>query len=216
MRLTTKDAAVIVGAMILASALTTAYFYHDLPQTLVTHWNSSGEANGTADKSWGVFLVPIIAAFLSLLLFALPSLDPIDKGYKNFRKEYDWLIVLLAAFLSLLQVVTLVWNLGLHFNISRFIAPLVGLLFYFIGTLMPGFKRNWFAGIRTPWTLSSDAVWTQTHEHAGSVFHLVGIVACFGAILPRYSFYFLFVPTILGAVWVTLYSYLVFRKGAAS
>lgn len=210
----TKEAIVIVCALILASALTTAYFYADLPQTLVTHWNSSGEANGTADKSWGVFLVPLIAAFISLLLFSLPYIDPIDKGYRNFRKEYDWLIVLIAAFLSLLQVMTVVWNLGLHFNFSRFLAPTVGVLFYFIGTLMPGFKRNWFAGIRTPWTLSSEDVWRKTHDQAGSVFQLMGIIACFGAVIPRYSLYFLFVPTILGVAWVTLYSYLVFRKGA--
>lgn len=216
MRMKTRDAVLIVGAMLLASALMTAYFYKDLPQTLATHWNASGEAKGTADKSWGVFLVPLIAAFLSLLLFALPSIDPLDKGYKDFRKEYDWLIVLLAAFFSLLQVMIVVWNLGVHFNFSRFIAPLVGLLFYFLGVLMPGFKRNWFAGIRTPWTLSSDAVWKKTHDLAGTVFQLAGILACFGAVLPRYSLYFLFVPSILGAAWVTLYSYLVYRKGAAS
>lgn len=213
--LTTRDAVLIVGALILASVLTTAYFYGDLPATLVTHWNSSGQANGTADKSWGLFLTPIIAAFLSLILFVLPSIDPLQKGFDSFRKEYDWLIVLFAAFLSLIQVLIVIWNLGLHFNFSRFIGPSIGVLFYFIGTIMPSFKRNWFAGIRTPWTLSSDVVWKKTHDQAGSVFQLMGIIACFGAILPRYSFYFLFVPTILGVAWVTLYSYLVYRKGSS-
>ena len=211
--MSTKDAAVIVVLLVLAGALTTGYFYNDLPQTIATHWNSSGLVNGTADKSWGLFLPTVLAALIAALLFALPAIDPLDKGYQNFRKTYNWLIVLITGFLILLQAMIVVWNLGLHFNFSRFIAPTVGVLFYFIGTLLPGIKRNWFAGIRTPWTLSSDRVWTKTHEHAGAIFQLSGIVACFGAIFPLYSLYFLFVPSILAVAWIIVYSYLVFRKG---
>ena len=213
MRMTTKDAAVIVALMLATALGVTAFFYHDLPQTIATHWNASGQANGTADKSWGLFLPTIIAALISALLFALPAIDPLDKGYKNFRKTYNWLIVLIAAFLALLQVMTVVWNLGFRFNFSRFIAPTIGVFFYFIGTLLPDIKRNWFAGIRTPWTLSSDRVWMRTHEHAGTIFRIAGLVACLGAVFPLHALYFLFVPSLLGIAWVIVYSYLVFRKG---
>lgn len=216
MRFTTKGAAFIVGALLLLTGSATAYFYKDLPQALVTHWDASGRPDGAAGKSWALLsLMPAAGALVALLLFALPAFDPIDKGYKDFRKEYDAMIILLVAFFCLMQGVTLALNLGLRLDLGRFLAPAVGLLFFGLGTLMPGFKRNWFAGIRTPWTLSSDAVWKKTHEHGGVVFRLIGILACFGAVLPRYSFYVMSVPIILGAAWVTLYSYLVFRKGAA-
>jgi uncharacterized membrane protein len=210
--MTTKTAMLIVGALILASVLITAYFYGDLPQDVAMHWNSAGDANGFADKSWSMFLLPAIGALLSLLLFALPSIDPLRKGFTDFRKGYDLLVVTVAGFLSLLQVLVVIWNLGWHFDFSRFMAPTIGTFFIVLGTILPTFKRNWFAGIRTPWTLSSDEVWKKTHVHAGIVFQLIGIVACFGTILPRYSFHFLFVPAILGVFWVILYSYILYRS----
>ncbi len=212
----TRHAKFLVGALLAFTCAATAALYASLPATIVMHWDASGYANGTVPRNVGALLVPLLALGLAMALFVLPSIDPIDKGYANFRKEYDWLIVLIIAFLCLLQGLVLAWNLGLRFNFSRFIAPLAGLLFYFLGTVMPGFKRNWFAGIRTPWTLSSDEIWRKTHEKAGSIFHIAGLIACLGAVFPRQALYLVFIPILSGTGWVVAYSYLAYRKNAAS
>lgn len=211
--MTTKKAALICAALILASVLAGVCTYPYLPSEVTTHWSAAGVPNGDMSKFWGIFLLPIIAAGLAVFLFLLPALDPLDKNFKAFRKEYDWLVVLIETFLALGTALVLAWNLGARFDVARVVAPAIGILFFFIGMLMPEMKRNWFAGIRTPWTMSSDRVWKRTHEQAGSVFQLAGIIACIGAILPQYALWLTLVPILLATLWVTLYSYLVYRKG---
>ena len=56
------------------------------------------------------------------------------------------------------------YNLGWRFNFLRLLAPALGVLFYGIGVLMGKARLSWFAGIRTPWTLSNEEVWDRTHE----------------------------------------------------
>jgi len=211
--LKTKQAIAIVAALILAAVAAGWYLAPQLPDVIATHWNATGQVNGTMAKIWALVFVPLLAAGTATVLFFVPTIDPLKESYKAFRREYNWLIVLIVAFLVMIQGLVLAWNLGYRFNFSRFIAPSIGLLFYFIGGILPGLKRNWFAGIRTPWTLSSDRVWKKTHEHAGSVFQLAGIVACFGAVLPDYALYFLILPLLTAIAWVIAYSYVIYRKG---
>ena len=73
----------------------------------------------------------------------------------------------------------------------------VGLLFIFLGNFLTRVEPNWFIGIRTPWTLSSDTVWRKTHRTGGWVFVLGGFVLASGAFLPHGAFLPLFVVTIL-------------------
>jgi uncharacterized membrane protein len=39
-----------------------------------------------------------------------------------------------------------------------------------IGNVLGKLRSNFFVGIRTPWTLSSEHVWDQTHRWAGRLF----------------------------------------------
>ena len=167
-----------------------------------------------SSKAFGIFLLPVISALIAALLFALPSIDPIAKGFKAFRKEYDGLILVVLAFMALVQGMLLAWNLGARFEMLQFLAPGIGLMFYYIGAIMPQMKRNWFAGIRTPWTLSSDRVWEQTHRVGGTLFRIAGVSACLGAVFPDFAFALIFIPVVVSAIGTTVYSYLVYRKGA--
>ncbi len=202
----------VTYASIAASTAVTAFFYRALPERLATHWNASGQADGTSGKALGAFLLPAISAALSLLLFVLPSIDPMREGFSVSRKAYDRMVMALAVFFFLLQMMILSWNLGVRFDFSRFLMPALGALFFSIGTFLPGIRRNWFAGIRTPWTLSSEEVWTKTHVQAGAVFRLIGVAACFGALFPRSALALLVIPTLVGLAWLTFYSYLAYRR----
>jgi uncharacterized membrane protein len=51
----------------------------------------------------------------------------------------------------------------------------VGVLFMLLGNYMGKLRRNFFVGIRTPWTLASDAVWERTHRFGGRLFVLGGL-----------------------------------------
>ena len=75
--------------------------------------------------------------------------------------------------------------------------PAIGLLFIFIGFLLRQAKRNFFIGIRTPWTLSSDTVWNATHRLGAILFMMsahggwntgllvIATVVLKGSLIPR-------------------------------
>jgi uncharacterized membrane protein len=188
------------------------YFYSQLPDVITSHWNALGEANGSMGKFWGLFLMPLISLVLLLFFKLIPRIDPLKKNIKIFKREFDWFIVLILLFLLYIYLLTIAWNFGSRFNMIQFMAPAFAVLFYFAGTLIGRIKRNWFVGIRTPWTLSSDKIWDKTHALGRKLFKIAGILSLGGVIFPSYAIWFIIAPIILFALYLILYSYLTYQK----
>jgi uncharacterized membrane protein len=106
------------------------------------------------------------------------------------------------------------WNLGWSgYRMSTAMLPAIGLLFIFTGYMLTQAKRNFFIGIRTPWTLSSDTVWARTHSLGGKLFIASGILALIGGLFGGMTaFWFLFVPLIGSTVFLVVYSYVLYRQ----
>ena len=73
-------------------------------------------------------------------------------------------------------------------------------------------ERNWFIGIRTPWTLSSERVWKKTNWLAGKLFRIAGIIAILGAFFPELAFFFILSPALLIAGSTAVYSDFKYQK----
>lgn len=194
------------------SAAIGAYFYPQMPDVVASHWNAGGQVDGYTSRFWGAFALPLVSLGVLLLLIAIPRVDPLRANIETFRSYYDWLIAVLMLFLLYLHLLTIVWNLGTGFNILQFMSPAVGALFYYVGILIGKAKKNWSIGIRTPWTLSSDRVWEDTHRIGGRLFKFAGLVAMLGILFPAYSLYFVVVPVILVALYTVLFSYIKYRE----
>ncbi len=207
-----KKINIILVSLVLFSFGIGIYFYPQMPEKMASHWNFKGEVDGYLSKFWGLFLMPIILIGVVLLYLIVPKLDPLKENIEKFRKYFDGFIVLLLLFLFYLYVLTIFWNLGLKFNISQAIIPALAILFYYCGVLLEKVKRNWFIGIRTPWTLSNDMVWEKTHKIGGKLFKIAGIVAILGIFFQKYILFFIFVPIILVVVYTTIYSYTEYQK----
>jgi len=188
------------------------YFYGSMPETVASHWNAQGQVNGSMSKFWGLFLMPLISSVMFLLFWAIPKVDPLKANIDKFRKYFDALIVLIFVFLFYIYLLTIFWNLGYRFDMSRFLAPAMGVLFYACGFMIEKAKRNYSIGIRTPWTLYSDAVWDKTHKLGGKLFKTAGSLALLGVIFPDRAIFFILIPVILAAIFSFVYSYLVYRK----
>ncbi|MDD1662628.1 MAG: SdpI family protein [Methanomicrobiales archaeon] len=206
-----KDRVVILGILVLTFAVG-IIAYPFMPDLMATHWGFSGEVNGYMPKIWGLFLVPVISAGLALLLLFIPRLDPLRENIEKVRETYELFIIVMLLFLLYLQVLTITWNLGIRFNITQLLSPAMAALFYACGILIGKAKRNWFIGIRTPWTLSSDRVWDKTHAIGGRLFKIAGVLALGGILLPGLAWLFLLGPVLLISVYLVVYSYLEFRK----
>lgn len=115
--------------------------------------------------------------FLIILMGVLPKFDPKKESYSRFQKSYRIVNAALACFFLLLHIVTLAYNLGVPVDVGRLVPIGVGVLFIVLGNYMPKIKPNYFIGIRTPWTLESEAVWNKTHRLGGKVFIAMGILS---------------------------------------
>jgi uncharacterized membrane protein len=90
--------------------------------------------------------------------------------------------------------------------------PAMAVLFYYCGVLVENAEKNWFIGIRTPWTLSSDSVWKKTHKLGGKLFKINGVIALLGMLFGQWAFFFVIVPAIFVSFYTILYSYLEYQK----
>ena len=89
----------------------------------------------------------------------------------------------------------------------------VGVLLVVIGNLLPRARPNWFVGIRTPWTLSSDRVWEKTHRIGGQVFVAGGMLIVLGAlVMPQWAHVVLLTVILLCTVTVLIYSYVEWKR----
>ena len=207
-----KKTNIILVSLVLFSFGIGIYFYPQMPEKMASHWNIKGEVDGYLSKFWGLFLMPIILIGVVLLYLTAPKIDPLKKNIEKFRKYFDGFIVLLLLFLFYFYVLTIFWNLGLKFDIGQAIIPALAVLFYYCGVLLEKAKRNWFIGIRTPWTLSNDVVWDKTHKIGGKLFKIAGIVAIFGIFFQKYALFFILAPIILVAIYTIIYSYIEYQK----
>lgn len=183
-----------------------------LPDPMPGHWNAAGEIDGYISKFWGVFLVPIISIALTGLFLIIPRIDPLKANIAQFRAAFNWFIVVFMAYMLYVYALTLVAALGTPFNMTLMLLPAVGLLFIGVGYLMSGAKRNFFIGIRTPWTLSSDTVWDKTHKLGSKLFMLGGVVTILCAFLGE-SGIWIMLAAMLGASFVpVVYSYVLYQR----
>lgn len=206
-----KVTAVITG-LILLSFIISIYFYPYVPDQMATHWNSRGEVDGYMSKFWGLFFMPLLIAGLAVLFQILPRVDPKKENIVKFRKYYDRFVIIFIFFMLAVHLQILLWNTGIRINPNSVFPVGIGLLFCYIGILMQNAERNWFIGVRTPWTLSSDRVWRKTNRLGGKLFRIAGIVAMLGAFFPELAFIFMLMPALLFAVFTAVYSYLEYQK----
>jgi uncharacterized membrane protein len=206
-----KATAVITG-LILFSFIISIYFYPHVPETMATHWNFRGEVNGYMSKLWGLFFMPVLITGLAVLFLAIPRIDPKKENIAKFRKYYDGFVILLIFFMLAVHLQVLLWNTGIRISPNAVLPVGIGLLFYYIGVLMENAERNWFIGIRTPWTLSSDRVWRKTNRLGGMLFRIAGIAAMLGAFFPDLAFIFILGPALFIAGFTAVYSYLEYQK----
>jgi len=198
--------------IIFLSLAISIYFYPQMPERMASHWNGRGQVNGYMPKFWGSFLLPFMLIGLFLLFIFVPKIDPLKENIEKFRKYYETFIIIILFFLFYIYLLTVFWNLGYRFNMNLFFPPAIAVIFYYAGVLLGKTKRNWFIGIRTPWTLSSDVVWEKTHRIGSKLFKIVAIIVFFGFFFGEYAIYFVLVPIILAAIYPVVYSYFEYKK----
>jgi len=199
-------------AMLAASLLFGMLVYSMLPDVVASHWNAEGKADGYSSKTSFVLLMPAIMLVTSLILILVPRLDPRRKNIEQFQEIYNGFVVFIAFFLFYIHSLSLLYNLGMIRNIILWIIPIFAALSFYLGFLMKKNRPNWFIGIRTPWTLTSDHVWYKTHNLASKLFAASGFIILIGLLLPALAIFLMVIPLLLITLYLCVYSYIEYHK----
>ena len=158
--------------LIAVMAAISAWAWVKLPGTAViaTHWGVDGRVNGTMPKDWGLAFLPAIGLALTLLFAAVPRIEPRRANMIASRKPFYaiWLSALVVIAVAHAMVVGLA--LGYPINVPGVLIILLPLSIAVGGNYLGKARANFFVGVRTPWTLSSDLSWEKTHRILGRLF----------------------------------------------
>lgn len=189
------------------------YFYANFPEKVALHWNYQGVVDGYSNRVIGAFSIPAMLVGIYFLFLALPYLDPKKERYLEFAKVYHLFKGLIIGLLFLVYCVVGAYNLGCLINVGSVMPLLVGLMFILMGNYFGKIKNNWFIGIRTPWTLSSENVWNKTHRLSGWLFIIFGAIIIISPFLPKfYSTWFFFGGIIIVVLVPMIYSYILYQQ----
>lgn len=164
-----------IGSVVLfvLTASGTAYVWAErenlLPKEVPVHWGISGDADDYRAREhilpW-LLIAPVGMLVIILVGRMLPWLSPQQFAIEPFRAAYEQIMFLVALLFGYLQLVITLAQVGTPIDLPRWLMGGILLLVGGIGNLLGKVRRNFYVGVKTPWTLASDIVWERTHRLA--------------------------------------------------
>lgn len=159
------------AVLLVAPLLALVTLWNQLPARVPIHWNLHGQIDGWASKPFGMLVLPLISLGIIALLHVLPRFDPKLQRSGNAQGRMQSVLGILrlayAAFFATLFSMQVAAALGHPVAVGRIVPAATLLLLAIIGNYLANLRPNYFAGIRTPWTLESPATWRATHRLGG-------------------------------------------------
>jgi uncharacterized membrane protein len=202
----------IIGfALVVTCLLVTAILFPHMPSRIPTHWNAHGQVNGYSAKGTLFIINPGIMLGTLGLFAILPWLSPRHFEVETFRSTYLYIMVVFVAFLSFVHALALWSAVTGQMDTHKAISGGMCLLFALLGNVMGKVRRNFYIGIRTPWTIADERVWNATHRLGAKTLVLGGLVGLIFALAGSRSGLFL-VPVLAGSFVPTIYSLIYYKQ----
>jgi uncharacterized membrane protein len=188
--------------------------YSSLPDRVATHWNAANQIDGWSSPETVAFTMPLLFLGLYLLLSFIVYLDPFRKNIESFYHIFWHMKLAFVIFLAIVYLTIIINALSEQsLAVDKIIILTVAALFIYLGFLMPSFKRNFFIGIRLPWTISSTEVWQATHKVGRNVFILLGIIIALSTLLSgEIALIIILGSVMLAIIYLGFYSYFKFKN----
>jgi len=209
----TLFALLIIVIQILISLVT----YPFLPAIVPTHWNAAGQVDAYAPKWVNAVLFPAVSLGVYVLIRLLVAVGP-RLGAQGRRANQDVVNLILVGvllFMFVLHLTATAIALGLPVDISFVMNLSLSVLLIFIGNYMGKLRRNFWAGIRTPWTLVSEVSWERTHRLGGWLLVVGGLLGIIMSFVPPLRYWGIISVLALIGVILVVYSYLVYQRAAS-
>jgi len=208
--MSTKSFWIWVAIILIADVIFTVNTYGQMPERVPIHWNAEGQVDGWGNRNTYLWMGPGLVLFGLLLAVLIPVLSPPKYKIDSFRETFNSIMLFVVMLMAYIHGFTAYSALHPKEELSRFMVAGIFVFFSLMGNLMGRLKPNFYAGIRTPWTLANDDVWRLTHRLGGKMFFYGGIV---GAVLALAGFLIPAVVVILIVAFTpVIYSFVLSKK----
>jgi uncharacterized membrane protein len=169
---------VVNGLLVLGMVTLSAWGWSIIPEgtRVPVHWGLDGTPDRLGEKSEILVWMPVIAAVITALLWLLPRFDPRRANIEASAKFWNAAAILSVGMLAYAHALLVINATGYKIDMTNALIPAMSLMFIVIGNYLGKTRSNWFGGVRTPWTMSSDYSWQKTHRWAGRMFVASGVV----------------------------------------
>lgn len=190
--------------------------WHQVPEIVPVHYDIHFKPDKMGHKNVLLFTNGSLSLVSLIVYFLLLNLHRFDPKRKNQESSLSFrrIAIAVVVFITILNFLIL---LSINNNIKlspKLLLVLLGLLFAFIGNYMNSLKPNYFAGLRLPWTLSSDYNWKKTHQLAGKLWFWGGITSVLVAVIIPSAYSLIIFLVLIGIMIIIpiIYSYRLFKE----
>lgn len=178
------------------------------------HFNIQGQADRYAPVGEALWTGVGLAAGSLALIHFLPLIDPRIKNVDDTRPAIRGMANAVVLFLALVHGGMGLSALGYGIDVVQSVVIGLGGLYLIMGNYVAKTRSNFFIGIRTPWTLSSDKVWMKTHRLAGRLMVPASlIILMIGGLGLHVELFAFLMIVLLTAVFVpVVYSWYAYRQ----
>lgn len=189
------------------------FIWNSLPEQVALHWNFNGDIDRYGSKNELIVLSLLLPVLTYLLLLLIPKIDPKHKINKMGNKLYN-LKLIMTIIMSGLAIFIIYSTKNNSLSSPNYLIMGVGILVTILGNYFKTIKPNYFIGVKTPWTLESESVWKKTHDLAGKIWFIGGIIIfILSLFLNKKLNLYIFISLIcILALVPIIYSYLEFKK----
>jgi uncharacterized membrane protein len=210
----------IASGMLIGTMLVLSFWaWTQIPDSahVAVHWDAQGRPNGYAAKPLALLLFPLIALAIAVLFSLIPSIEPRRSNLWRSARAYNGIWISSLAVLVLIHAAVILNAAGHPLNMSLIGLASIGVLLVVLGNYMGKLRSNFFVGIRTPWTLSSELSWNKTHRLGGRLFMGLGALLLLAGLVGNTILELSLLLGGLAVITVVLltYSYVVWRADPA-
>lgn len=178
------------------------------------HWDINFQPDRYAPLQEAIsyfLLMPGVMTFVLWMSLALPWASPEQFSVERFRTVFGYIMALVVALMGLLHTVIILVTLVPGTDWWRWYLGGFFLFFALLGNVLGQVRRNFWVGVRTPWTLASEPVWERTHRVAAWLFVGVGVAGCVASLLGVPLLWCL-AGLVVGVLWPVGYSLWLYKR----
>lgn len=196
-----------------------------LPDLIPGHY----DINGNIDR-WGSkyeqLILPIFTIAFGLFMRWIAKLSA--KKENNASNEKVMIIIGLSSVI-LFNILCYIFLYKAYFgavgadepiiaDINQIMFIVMGVMFCFMGNIMPKCRRNSIVGLRTKWSMANDDVWFKSQRFGGITFIISGLIIITGNLFLKNIACLIFSMSVLSVdlILSIIGSYYIYKKDITS